>query len=150
MNDPSHPVTRQAIAAQDRALPGKVTGRLKRAIIEMVWSGARRADAAHTAGMTDHSLRAALKKPHVIRYYRSELDVLRESERARNVSALVDVRDGSSNAMARVNAARALEDLAVTSDPAAPMRSLAPGITIILGDRSIQRDPQLRLTRIRP
>jgi hypothetical protein len=34
------PVTRQAIAARDRSLPGKVTGRLKRVLDAMVWEAA--------------------------------------------------------------------------------------------------------------
>jgi hypothetical protein len=57
--------TRQAIGVKGRSAPGKVTGRLRIAIEAMVWKSARRHEAATEAGMTDHSLRAALKKPHV-------------------------------------------------------------------------------------
>lgn len=46
--------TRQAVAiAAGRSAPLKVTGRLKLAIETMVWSGARRADAAKIAGLSD-------------------------------------------------------------------------------------------------
>jgi hypothetical protein len=111
MSMPVTQPTRQAIAAQDRSARGRVTGRLRRALIEMVWSGACRADAAKISGLTDHSLRAALKKPHVKRAYLQELDVLRTSERARNIHALVSVRDTADNSMARVAATKALEQI---------------------------------------
>jgi hypothetical protein len=103
--------TRQARAAVARSAKGQVTGRLRTALLTMIWEGACRAVAAKSAGMTDHSLRAALKKTHVKQFYLSELDVLKTSERARNVLALVDVRDNSSNSMSRVQAARSLEQL---------------------------------------
>ena len=43
----------------------------------MVWQAKRRADAAKLAGMTDKSLRSALRKAHVMAYYNGELEVLR-------------------------------------------------------------------------
>jgi hypothetical protein len=89
---------------------------LKNALLEMVWQGACRDDASRAAGMTDHSLRAALRKPHVKAFYLAELQVLRTSERARNVFALVDVRDNSENQAARVAAVRTLEELADGGD----------------------------------
>jgi hypothetical protein len=89
----------------------KVTGRLRTALTAMVWAGACRADAAKIAGLTDHSLRAALKRPHVKAFYLHELDVLRTSERARNIHALVGVRDGAVNSMAKVAAVKALEQI---------------------------------------
>ena len=134
MTDETQLPTRQAIAAMDRSAPLKVTGKLKVAIDNMVWKGARRATAAKQAGMTDHSLRAALKKPHVKAAYLSELQVLRESERARNILTMIEVRDGKghSNPMARLNAAKTLEGL----DDVLPAGSLdprqQPGICIVI------------------
>jgi hypothetical protein len=124
--------TRQAIAAKDRSAPMKVTGKLKHALDLMVWKGARRAAAAKQAGMTDHSLRAALKKPHVKAAYLAELQVLRESERARNIHALVEVRDGKqhSNPMARVQAAKALEGIEDPLGPGLGNPLQQPGLTI--------------------
>ena len=113
---PTHVATYMRRASPD-AVPTKIerkltpTRKVKVAISEMVWSGAKRAEAAAAAGLTDHSLRAAFRRPHVKAAYLAELAVLRDSERARNVHALVDVRDGT-NAMARVNASRALEEMA--------------------------------------
>jgi hypothetical protein len=117
-----------------RSAPMKVTGRLKHAIDLMVWKGARRAEAAEEAGLKDHSLRAALKKPHVKAAYLAELVVLRESERARNIHALVEVRDGKdhSNPMARVNAAKALEGLDDTFPAGLGDPRMAPGVTIVI------------------
>jgi hypothetical protein len=109
--------TRQSIAAQGRSGKLTVSGKLKVALDEMLFKGSRRADAAAASGMTDHGLREALKKRHVKAYYNAGLEVLRTSERARNISALATVRDTSGNDMARVSAAKALEQIA---DPALP------------------------------
>ncbi len=116
MTDNTMP-TRQAIAAKNRSGKLTVSGKLKIALDEMLFKGSRRADAAKAAGMTDHGLREAMKKAHVKQYYSEGLYLLRESERPRNILALAEVRDTSDNAMARVSAAKALEQLA---DPVLP------------------------------
>jgi len=125
-------VSRQAIAVHDRSLPGKVTGRLKRALLAMVWEGRKRKDAAEVSRMTDHSLRAALKRPHVMAFYLKELEVLRTSERARSIFRLTELREQDSNKMAAVNAIKALEQ--ITDEPL-PLggRALQPGVTIVIG-----------------
>jgi hypothetical protein len=102
--------TRQSIEAKGRSAPGRVTGKLRIAIAEMVWSGDKRAQAAEKAGLRDHSLREALKKPHVKQAYLQELETLRTSERARNIHAAVDVRDNSENQAARIHAAKFIEN----------------------------------------
>lgn len=101
--------TRQALEAKDRSLPGKVTGRIKRAIDAMVWQGARRDEAARIASLTDHSLRAALKKPHVKAYYLAECEVLRTSGRARRIHRLEAMVEQDDNKAAVINAALALD-----------------------------------------
>jgi hypothetical protein len=113
-NLPAEP-TRQAIEAKGRAAPGRVTGKLKAAIDRMVWFGDRRPDAATAAGLTDHGLRSALRKPHVLGYLRSELALLREGERPRNVHRLAALRDQDDNRNAAVAAINVLEKL--TDDP---------------------------------
>jgi hypothetical protein len=133
--------TRQAIAARNRSRPGQVSGKLRLAIEAMIWQAARRADAAKAAGMTDHSLRAALKKPHVKAALMRELQVLRESERPRNVFALVDVRDNSPNAMARVAAAKALEQIDNEAASARPESAVGPGLIFIIEPRSPAPEP---------
>jgi hypothetical protein len=59
--------------------------------------------------MTDHSLREALRKPHVKAFYLAELGDLRESERPRTFHRLVELRDQDENRNAAVAAAKTLE-----------------------------------------
>lgn len=121
------PLTRQAIEARGRSAPQRVTGKLKVALDAMVWSGLKRDAAAAEAGMSDHGLREALRRPHVKAHYLHQLEVLRTSERARNVHALADIRDASGNANARVAAVRTLEQMAedgARERPAAPFAGL--------------------------
>lgn len=126
--------TRQAIAVQGRSGKLTVTGKLKAAIDLMLYQGSCRADAAAAAGLKDHSLREAMKKAHVKAYYNAGLDVLRTSERARNISALARVRDNSENGMAVVSAAKALEQL--SEDAEATHRNIGapvqPGLQIVI------------------
>jgi hypothetical protein len=121
--------TRQALEAVNRSYPGKVTGRLRAALLDMVWKGSRRDDAAKANSMSIHGLREALRKPHVKAFYLAELGVLRESERPKTFHRLCDLRDQDENKNAAVAAAKALEQL---SDE--PLRSNAtvtsPGVII--------------------
>lgn len=82
--------------------------------------------------MSDHSLREALKKPHVKAYYLSGLQVLRDSERARNIRALTEVRDQTNNPMARVAAVKALEQPDEAAAAAANGSARLPGLTIVV------------------
>src|SRR5262245_31549252 len=100
-------------------------GSVRAAILAMVWRGLPRREAAAEAGITDHGLYKALRRPPVRALYLSELDVLRTSERARNIHALVAVRDGSANAMARVAVTKVLEQIA--DDPVATSGPQRPG-----------------------
>jgi hypothetical protein len=124
--------TRQQLAAQGRSAPGKVTGKLKVAIELMVWRGDKRAAAAQAAGLQDRSLCVALSRPHVKGYYLHQLEVLRTSERARNIHTLAEVRDQTANQMARVNAVKALEQ--ISDEPGSVGGALRQaGIVIIVG-----------------
>src|SRR6516164_5705692 len=120
--------TRQALEAVNRSYPGKVTGRLRAALLDMVWKGSRRDDAAKANHMSIHGLREALRKPHVKAFYLGELGVLRESERPRTFHRLTALRDQDENRNAAVAAAKALEmlDDVQTSRPNMP----SPGVTI--------------------
>jgi hypothetical protein len=128
--------SRQALAIEGRSGRKQVSGKLKVALLAMIWSGARRTEAAATAGLQDHSLRAALKKPHVKAFYLAELGSLRTSERARNLHALVRVRDSDDNKMATVAAVKTLEQIDDAAEkqfpggiPGAPRQ---PGLVIIV------------------
>jgi hypothetical protein len=108
---PLTPPTRQALEAVNRSYPGKVTGRLRAALLDMVWKGSRRDDAAKANNMSIHGLREALRKPHVKAFYLAELGVLRESERPKTFHRLCDLRDQDENKNAAVAAAKALEQI---------------------------------------
>lgn len=121
----------QAIAARDRSERRKVTGRLKRALDLMVWEGLTDNQAAvhPTVKMHIVSIRNALNKHHVRAYLRAQRDVLLTREGPRNVHAMIEVRDQTSNQMARVAAAKALEQIDDLPSSAA-QRVQAPGFII--------------------
>ena len=122
-----------AEAVKERSAPGQVTGKLRRALDAMVWQGLTRRAAAEHAGLSEHSLYAALRKPHVKAHLRAELDVLRENERARNIHALIEVRDQTGNQMARVQAVKALEQLSEEAQRSGGAGMVqAPGLTVVL------------------
>jgi hypothetical protein len=103
--------TRQAAAIEGRSQRLNVTGKLKIALEAMVWEGLSRMDAAAKAGLADNSVRVALKKPHVLRYYNTELAALRISLRARNTHVLAGITENSENDAARVKAVQVLEGM---------------------------------------
>jgi hypothetical protein len=126
--------TRQAAAIEGRSRRGVVTGKLRTAALDlMVWSGEKRADAAEKAGLADCSLRAALRKPHVLQHYNAELAALRTSLRAKNVHRLDTIAETSKNDMARVAAVKALETITDHADELMPPgRQTMPGIQIVI------------------
>jgi len=123
--------TRQALAVRDRSAPGRVTGKLKIAIDRLVWFGDRRADAAAAANLTDHGLRTALRKSHVLAYLRAELALLREGERPRNVHRLAELRDQDENRAAAVKAVQVLEQLTENETQYTPRQGPAFQIIVI-------------------
>jgi hypothetical protein len=109
----------------------RVTGKVRVAIEAMVWDGLPRDKAAEKAGISEHGLYKALRKPPVKAAYLAELDVLRTSERARNIHTLTEVRDQTSNQMARVQAVKALEQ--IDGDEAQTgNRTALPGMQIVI------------------
>ena len=125
--------TRQAAAIEGRSRRGAVTGKLRIALDLMVWSGEKRADAAEKAGLADSSLRAALRKPHVLQHYNAELAALRTSLRARNVHRLDTIADTSKNDMARVASIKALETITEQAEERRPNGAvMLPGLQIVI------------------
>jgi hypothetical protein len=88
--------------------------------------------AAKLAGLKDHSLREALRKPHVKAYLRGQFEVLRTSEHARNIHALVRVRDQDRNPMAILATVKALEQMKGEGTGAGPADATVPGLTIVI------------------
>lgn len=128
---PEGMVSRQRIQARERSLPGKVTGRLKRALDAIVWQGLDRADAAVQAGMTDHSLRTALSKPHVTRYLKEQVKVRRSAAWAKNQIALEEIRDQGESHLARVQAVKVMHGLDA-DEIETTTRAKTPGIVIVV------------------
>ncbi len=133
MTDTTQPFalsTRQALEAVNRSYPGKVTGRLRAALLDMVWKGSRRDDAAKVNNMSIHGLREALRKPHVKAFYHAELGVLRESERPRTFHRLCELRDQDENKNAAVAAAKVIEQVSDEQLLRPHATVISPGVTI--------------------
>jgi hypothetical protein len=101
--------------------------------------------------MSEHSLYVSLRKAHVRQWYLREIDVLRTSERARNIHALVSVRDTADNSMARVSAVKTLEAISDVEAARGGSATTAPGLVIqivsndpvpkVIGPKVIEHDP---------
>lgn len=113
----------------------KISPKVRVAVEAMVWQALPRKAAAEHAGISEHGLYKALRKPPVKAFYLSELEVLRTSERARNFHTLCDVRDQTTNQMARVNAVKAIEQLGDEQQSNAGS-SRSPGVLIVVGDKA--------------
>ena len=130
----SHPPSKQAKTL-------KITAKVRAAIHAMVWLGQNRADAAQTAGLKDDSLYVALRRPDVKQFYMSELDVLRTSERARNIHRAVEIREQTSNQMASIQAIKLLEQ--ISDDAPASRGSVSlPGLVIVVNTGTPLTQPQ--------
>jgi hypothetical protein len=134
------PSTSLAIETEQSAIPAiasksdkieRVTGKVRVAIERMVWDGLPRSKAAEAAGLSEHGLYKAFRKPPVKAFYMAQLEVLRTSERARNIHTLVDVRDQESNQMARVQAVKALEQIDDV-EQASRGSQMQPGMQIVI------------------
>ena len=123
----------------------RVTGKVRIAIEAMVWDGLPRDQAAAKAGISEHGLYKALRKPPVKAAYLSELDVLRTSERARNIHTLAEVRDQTSNQMARVQAVKALEQIDEQAAEGSGRSNALPGLQIVVVTGGAQR-PMVDIT----
>jgi hypothetical protein len=123
--------TRQALAARNRSLPGRVTGKLHTAIAAMVWEGASRKEAAELAGLSDHGLRQALRRPHVLARYRAECEVLRVSGRAKRLHRLEQLATQDENRNAAVAAIKAAEQLG-DDRMASGAQQQMPGFVVVI------------------
>lgn len=131
MNDITQP-NRQRIAAQDRSSPGKVTGKLARAIDYMVFDGMKRKEAAKAAGMSLHGIEAALVKPHVRAHYAERLKLLRTCSAGRMFHRLIEIAEQDDNLNAAVSAAKVVLG---GVDHNAPAAVATAGFTIVIGNQ---------------
>jgi hypothetical protein len=94
--------------------------------------------AAKAAGLNVYRLRQYLKQSHVRAYFEAERKAILDAICAGNPTALKDIRDTSGNAMARVNAVRALEvtrNEAYEENRSGRGAPLAPGVVIVIEQR---------------
>jgi hypothetical protein len=110
--------------------PSDLRGRTRRAVDLMVWQGVPRDQAAAQSGMKAKSLCDAFRLPSVKAYYMAQLQVLRDSERSRNIHRLVQIRDAANN-MPAVQAIKALEQLDDIQSNTQSMQR-APGLQIVI------------------
>lgn len=107
----------------------RLSAKLTIALDLMVWDGLQFADAARAANMNVAAMRKALERSHVRAYLKQQREVFRESISAGNLHTYKDVRDNSHNAIARIQAANALERLEDQGHSSATQRA-APGLVV--------------------
>jgi hypothetical protein len=118
--------------------PPRISKKIKAAIGHLItMEHPRLEDAAKAAGMTTYQLREALKRVEVVRHLQAERLARIESACASNPEALLKIRDTTENAMAAVQAAKALEAMRVEEN--ATGRGIGaehrtPGVVIVISD----------------
>jgi len=106
-------LTTKPSADDTKSLPKRVTGKLKAVCDAMVWDGMRWDEAAMKMNFRTRSMRMAMQRPHVLRYIAAQRRVLLAQSSGQNLHRLGELRDQDSNPAAAVQAARALEALAI-------------------------------------
>jgi hypothetical protein len=125
----------------------RVTGKVRNAIDAMVWEGLPRSEAAAKAGISEHGLYKALRKPPVKAYYLSECEMLRTSGRARRIHRLEAMLEQSDNKAAVINAALALEGMGNDQASVSAQQKQSPGVVIqIINAPTSQSPPTIELT----
>jgi hypothetical protein len=138
--------------AKEARLAGGLTRKVKAAIDSMIWEAMKRAEAATAAGIADVTLRQALLKPMVMRYYNEQLEVRRTSERPRNLSRLAEIRDQDVNLAAAVRAVQVLEQTAEGNRGGVTVNvAIAAGYVIDLSqDYGAQRSHEPQVSGVKP
>lgn len=85
-----------------------LTAANKQAVELMVYEGRKRPEAAEAVGLTDHALRVALTKPHVLAYLNECMEVLRTGLRPRALHTMGELLD-SKNDSTKFKAAEYLD-----------------------------------------
>jgi hypothetical protein len=110
-----------------KSLPKRVTGKLKAVCDLMVWEGMPWNDAAQKMNFRTRSMRLAMERPHVLKYLTAQRRVLLAQSSGQNLHRLGKLRDQDSNPAAAVQAARALEALAVEAQGGASASGASSG-----------------------
>ncbi len=85
-----------AILPNGKSKP-RVSARVLKAIDAIVWNGASRSEAAHTAGLKEDSLYRAMRLPHVLSALRQEFENRRTSEPFRAYARQITLAETSSS-----------------------------------------------------
>lgn len=126
--------------------PVAISRKVRDAIEHMVWHGLPRAQAAEKAGLSDHGLYKALRSPPVKQHYMAELDVLRTSERARNIHRAVEIREQTSNQMASIQAIKLLEQISDDAQHSGSRVNSLPGLQIVVVTGGNAQQPVIDVT----
>lgn len=138
LSAPQTPSRKSALQREQQPTT-KISGKVRAAIDAMVWQALPRKQAAEAAGISEHGLYKAFRKPPVRAAYLAELEVLRTSERSRNIHRLTEIRDAADN-MPAVNAIKLLEQIDSDAPTAGTVRQA--GITIVIQGTSEPRITQ--------
>jgi hypothetical protein len=109
------------------------SGRLRTAILMMVWQGIDRDSAAQATGLNPKSVYNAFRKHHVRRFHNEELRALRESKRAKILHRLEALAMQDGNAAAAVKACQIILTDDSERDRAANMQYQAGLVVVIEG-----------------
>jgi hypothetical protein len=139
MTDKKPPQSRKLVAQKvgpvdKRHRPRGLTRAVRTAVDAIIHDRCTRAEACERASISERALYLGLQKREVARYWNEAVVVLRNAERAANIFALIEVRDGKdhSNPMARVTAAKALEQVPEHEAAAARGAQALPGLQIVI------------------
>jgi len=106
--------------------------KVKAAIDRMVFDAVARPEAAEIVGLADTTLRLAFRNPVVVKHYREQMVVLRESERPRSVNKIVALRDKAESERVQLDAAKYLDgqDRAGPANVGVQVVNIVPGYQI--------------------
>ena len=92
----------------NKRLGNGLTKRSRLLVEQMVHFGLSVNHAAQATGMSARGARMALRRPGVMRFYQSELKLLRESEKPRSIIKMAELRDQKKSLKVSFEAAREL------------------------------------------
>jgi hypothetical protein len=118
------PITREANAHRDGQAPGRPRPQ---------WSGkvSRERPLPNTQASPNTASTKHSESHTYSQHYLGELEVLRTSERARNIHRLTEIRDKADN-MPAVHAIKMLEQIDEASSAAGGAQSRSPGVVVIV------------------
>jgi|SRR5579872_1817571 len=138
MTDKAPPQSRKLVPQKvgpvdKRRRPRGLTRAIRTCIDAIVHDRCTRTEACERAKISERALYLGLQKSEVATYWNAQVQVLRTGERAANLFALIDVRDNSANSQARVNAAKAIENIPEHEEAASRGGAMLwPGLQIVL------------------